>query len=155
MTRPLRRLIALLSAMLPLLSAAGDAFGAHACPHHGAIAMPGHAAAMAEMVMADGGWEAHQAHMAEMAHTAAMAGMDHADHTAPASGGEHDGHETCTCGNVCPISVGPAPIAAAVLFDLPYELPYAAPAAHPDPTGLPSRLTPYLLPFAQAPPQSA
>ncbi len=129
--------------MLLLLSGAGEASGAQGCPHHGVIVMPGHSAAMAEM-MADGAMDAHHAHAAHASHGAA-----------PASGGEHDGHETCTCGGVCPISVGPAPLALAWLVRVPFVLPYAAPAAHPDPTGLPSRLTPYLLPFAQAPPLPA
>lgn len=131
--RPFRRLAALLGAMLVLLSGAGDALGAHACPHHAAIAAPDYAAAA--------GAERHGAH-------APHARM-------PASAPEHDGHDACTCGGVCPVSAGPVPLAARALLHLPFELPYAAPAAHPDPTGLPSRLTPYLLPFAQAPPLPA
>lgn len=122
--------------MLLLLSAAGDAFGAHACPHHAAIAAPGHAAAQG---MEHGAADAHRHHAAPD----------------PADPGEHDGHASCTCGGVCPVSTGPVPLPAPGILNLPLALPYAAPAAHPDPTGLPSRLTPYLLPFAQAPPRSA
>jgi hypothetical protein len=133
--RPFRRLLALLCAMFPLLSGAGDAFGAHACPHHAAIAAPEYATSVSADADRHGGHASHE-------------GM-------PASAPEHDGHDACTCGGVCPVSTGPAPLAAAWLIRVPLVLPYAAPAAHPDPTGLPSRLAPYLLPFAQAPPLPA
>jgi hypothetical protein len=127
--RPLRhRFAALLAAMLFLLSGAGDAFGAHACPHHAAIAAPDYAVQAA----------------------------DHSDHHAsPGQPAGHDGHEACTCAGLCPVGAGPAPLAAPWVVRLPLDLPYAAPAALPDPTGLPSRLAAHLLPFAQAPPQSA
>lgn len=124
--------------MLLLLSGAGDAFGAHACPHHAAIQAPAYAV---------------QAAAAD--HHAAHASHDPTPAPEPEHDDGHDGHEACTCGGVCPVSTGPAPLAPAWLVRVPLVLPYAAPAAHPDPTGLPSRLTPYLLPFAQAPPLPA
>jgi len=137
-----RRLTALLCAMLLLLSAAGDVFGAHPCPHHAAIGAPEHARAMEHgSASGHGTTDAHHGH--------APSGTEQA----PAA--EHDGHASCTCGGVCPISTGPVPPAAPGLVHLPFTLPYAAPAAHPDPTGLPSRLAAHLLPFAQAPPRSA
>jgi hypothetical protein len=133
--RPLRdRLTALLAAVLFLLSGAGDAFGAHACPHHAAIAAPDYAAPAAA---AD-----HHGHGADAPH-------------GPAHSAGHDGHAACTCGGVCPVSGGPAPLAAAVVLPLPLAPTDAAPAAHPDPTGLPARFSAHLLPFAQAPPLSA
>ena len=135
--RSLRRLTALASAALLLLSSAGDAFAAHPCPHHAAIGARGQTAAEA----AHGGGEAHHTHAAS--------------EPAPASTPAHDGHAACTCAGICPVSPGPAPLAAPVLVHLPLALPLAAPAAQPDSTGLPSRLTAHLLPFAQAPPQSA
>lgn len=126
---PRARLSALLAAVLFLLSGAGDAFGAHPCPHHGAIAAPDFA----------------------------VRGADHHGHAAhdPAAPAEHDGHDACTCGGICPVSGGPAPLAAPAIAFLLLAPPAAAPAAHPDPTGLPSRLAAHLLPFAQAPPPSA
>lgn len=125
---------ALLAAVLFLLSGAGDAFGAHPCPHHAAIAAPGYAVSAA----AD-----HHAQAAD----------HHASHGSEAP--EHDGHAACTCGGICPVATGPAPLAAPALVALPLALADAPPAAHPDPTGLPARLLAHLLPFAQAPPLSA
>jgi hypothetical protein len=133
--RPIRRLTALLAAMLLLLSGAGDAFGAHPCPHHAAIGAPEHAAA---------------AHAAEMADSHG----DHGAHgQAPAHPADHDGHSACTCGGICPVSTGPAPLAPALAV-LPLVLVPAAPAAFTAADGLPSRLLPYVLPFAQAPPSA-
>jgi hypothetical protein len=127
--RPLRaRLTALLAAVLFLLSGAGDAFGAHPCPHHTAIAAPQAAA--------------HDGHAAHGAH----------DPAAPAG---HDGHDACTCGGICPVSAGPAPLAAPALVPVPLAVLRAATAAHPNESALPARLLAYLLPFAQAPPLSA
>lgn len=134
--------------MLLLLSGAGDAFGAHACPHHDAIVAPGYASSVADAVDASSSMDAADA-VPHGAHAS------HAGTPAPEHGDGHDGHEACTCGGVCPVSAGPAPLAGRALLHVPLVLPYAAPAAHPDPTGLPSRLTPYLLPFAQAPPLPA
>lgn len=135
MNRPLRhRFAALLAAVLFLLSGAGDAFGAHACPHHAAIAAPDYAVQAADR---------HGAH------------ESHGEPAPPASHEGHDGHEACTCAGLCPVGAGPAPLAAPWVVRLPLDLPHAAPAALPDPTGLPPRLAAHLLPFAQAPPQSA
>lgn len=127
------RLTALLAAVLFLLSGAGDAFGAHPCPHHAAITAPDY---VAQAAAEHGGHAAHGAH-----------GSD-----APA---EHDGHAACTCGGVCPISAGPAPLDAPALVPVPLALLPAAPTAHPDGTALPARLLAHLLPFAQAPPLPA
>lgn len=135
--RPLRqRLTALLAAVLFLLSGAGDAFGAHACPHHAAIGVPAHDGASAQE-----GAAGHHGHVAH-------------DPT-PAAPAEHDGHAACTCGGVCPVSTGVAPLAAPATLHLAILVSTAAPAARPDDAALPSRLLPHLLPFAQAPPPSA
>jgi hypothetical protein len=136
--RPLRhRFAALLAAVLFLLSGAGDAFGAHACPHHAAIAAPDYAVQAADHP------DPHPSHGQP------TPPVSHEEHDA------HDGHEACTCAGLCPVGAGPAPLATPWVVRQPLDLPYAAPAAHPDPTGLPSRLAAHLLPFAQAPPQSA
>jgi hypothetical protein len=135
--RPIRRLTALLAATLLLLSGAGDAFGAHPCPHHAAIGAPGHATAET------GGGLHADAHHAAAAHDAA-----------PADAG-HDGHDACTCGGVCPVSTGPAPLAAPALVALPLLPAVTASAVPTQPAELPSRHLPHLLPFAQAPPRSA
>lgn len=127
---------ALLAAVLFLLSGAGDAFGAHACPHHTAIAAPGFAAPMAAGAAHHGHAAAHEGH-------------------GPAAPGQHDGHSACTCGGVCPISAGPAPLAAPALVPVPLALLPEAPFALPDGTALPARLVAHLLPFAQAPPPLA
>jgi hypothetical protein len=133
--RPLRdRLTALLAAFVLLLSGAGDAFGAHPCPHHAAIAAPDHAVRGADHAAAD----AHHGHAAA------------SESSAPA---EHDGHDACTCGGVCPVSTGPAPLAADLTAD-PLVLAPAAPAARiAEAEALPARFDPHFLPFAQAPPR--
>jgi hypothetical protein len=136
MTRPLRRLTALLVAALSLLSGAGDAFGAHPCPHHGAIGAP----AQGESEADDGAAAAHHGHGA---------------HDAPAAPAEHDGHDACTCGGVCPVGTGVAPLAVPAAVHLAVLVAAAAPAARPDDPALPSRWLPHVLPFAQAPPSSA
>jgi len=135
--RPLRtRLTGLLAATLFLLSGAGDAFGAHPCPHHAAIGAPDHAAESAGHAAA----EAHHGHDARDA--------------APAVPQEHDSHAACTCDGVCPAAAGPAAPAPNV-FRLPLATAAAAPAARPSRAELPSRFVPHFLPFAQAPPPSA
>jgi len=138
--RPLRRLTALLAAMLLLLSGAGDAFGAHPCPHHAAIGAPGHAAPSAEPAEHAAPADAHHGHGAHG--------------QAPAQPADDDGHSACTCGGICPVSTGPAPIAPS-LVPLPFVLAAAAPAAQVAQAELPSRFVPHFLPFAQAPPPSA
>lgn len=131
------RLTALVAAALFLLSGAGDAFGAHACPHHAAIAAPTSVAAAAE-------------------HDAAAAHHGHgAHHPTPAAPAEHDGHDACTCGGVCPVSAGPAPLPASTPGHLPVLATSPSPAARVDDATLPSRLVPHFLPFAQAPPRQA
>lgn len=137
--RPLRhRFAALLAAVLFLLSGAGDAFGAHACPHHAAIGAPDYAVQAADH---------HPDHHASHGESAGPISHDGQD--------GHDGHEACTCAGLCPVGAGPAPLAAPWVIRLPLDPPCAAPSALPDPTGLPPRLAAHLLPFAQAPPQSA
>jgi hypothetical protein len=136
--RPLRdRLTALLAAALFLLSGAGDAFGAHPCPHHAAIAAPASPAAPA----VDAHAEAHHGH------------AEH--HPAPAAPAEHDRHDACTCGGICPVSAGTAPLPESNPGHLPVLALSPAPAARWDDATLPSRLVPHFLPFAQAPPPSA
>lgn len=137
MNRPLRdRLTALLAAFVFLLSGAGDAFGAHPCPHHAAIAAPEWAAPDAHPAAAD----AHHGHAADASHSSAPA--------------EHDGHAACTCGGVCPVSTGPASLAARPAVQLPLVFAPAAPAARSaEAQALPSRFHPHFLPFAQAPPR--
>jgi hypothetical protein len=133
MDHPLRRLTALLAAVLFLLSGAGDAFGAHACPHHAAIGAP-----------AQGGGAVDHAAMAHHGHGV--------DHSAPAAPADHDSHAACTCGGVCPVSAGVAPLAGPATFHLAILVSTAAPAARTENAELPSRLVPHFLPFAQAPP---
>jgi hypothetical protein len=130
--RPLRdRLTALLAAALFLLSGAGDAFGAHPCPHHTAIAAPSAVASSA----ADAAHHAHGQH-----------------HDPPATPAEHDGHDACTCvDGVCPM--GAAPLPASGFGHLPLLARSPAPAARTDDARLPARLLPHFLPFAQAPPR--
>jgi hypothetical protein len=134
---PRTRWTALLAAVLFLLSGAGDAFGAHACPHHTAITAPQSAGQVAGAE--HGGHAAHESH----------------GPAAPADHDGHDGHDACTCGGVCPVSAGPAPLAAPGLVPVPPALLAEAPAALPDGTALPPRLLAHLLPFAQAPPLPA
>jgi hypothetical protein len=136
--RPFRdRLTALLAAALFLLSGAGDAFGAHACPHHAAIAAPASAAAPA----VDAGAAAHHGH------------AEH--HPAPAAPAEHDSHGACTCGGICPVSTGPASLPESNPGHLSVLASLPAPGARRGDATLPSRLVPHFLPFAQAPPPSA
>lgn len=130
---PRTRWTALLAAVLFLLSGAGEAFGAHACPHHTAIAAP-HSAG--QTPAEHGGHGAHQSH-------------------GPAAPADHDGHDACTCGGLCPVSAGPAPLAAPGVVPVPPAVLAEAPAALPDGTALPPRLLAHLLPFAQAPPLPA
>jgi hypothetical protein len=132
------RLAAFLAAAVFLLSGAGDAFGAHPCPHHAAIGAPEHAAAQAHTASAADAHHEHGAH-----------------HAAPDPSAGHDGHAACTCEGVCPVSGGPAPLAAPVLIHLPLLAIAAAPAARTSEAALPSRLVPHFLPFAQAPPRQA
>lgn len=136
---PRQRLTALLAAVLFLLSGAGDAFGAHACPHHAAIAAP---------AAAHAGSAAH--------HGSAAVHHGHAAHSsAPAPPAEHDGHAACTCGGVCPVGAGAAPLPASATGHLAVLVASAAPAAHLADAELPTRLVPHFLPFAQAPPRQA
>jgi hypothetical protein len=124
------RLTALLAAALFLLSGAGDAFGAHPCPHHAAIA--------------------------PAADTPAAAHHGHAEHhPAPDGPAEHGGHDACTCADVCPVGAGATPLPASTFSDLPVFPLSPAPAARMDDATLPARLVPHFLPFAQAPPPSA
>ncbi|HEX2210625.1 MAG TPA: hypothetical protein VHG93_23290 [Longimicrobium sp.] len=138
MNRPPRyRWTALLAAVLFLLSGAGDAFGAHPCPHHAAIAAPAAVTGAAD-------------------HAAPSAHHGHAGHhPAPPAPEEHDGHSACTCGGVCPVSTGPAPLPASPTRHLALLVSSAAPAARREDPALPSRLVPHFLPFAQAPPRQA
>ncbi|HEU4884639.1 MAG TPA: hypothetical protein VFT45_20455, partial [Longimicrobium sp.] len=112
MNRPLRdRLTALLAAALFLLSGAGDAFGAHPCPHHAAIGAPSTVVSPA----VDAPAAAHEGH------------AEH--HSAPAAPAEHDGHDACTCvDGVCPVSAGPAPLPASGFGHLPVLATSPAPA---------------------------
>lgn len=136
------RLTAFLAAALFLLSGAGDAFGAHPCPHHAAIAAPAAFAAPAASA-AD----------ASVAHAPADAHHGHAaDHSAPAGPAEHDEHDACTCADVCPSGAGAAPLPRSRFSDLPVPVTSPAPVARTDDATLPSRLLPHVLPFAQAPP---
>jgi hypothetical protein len=138
--RPLRdRMTALLAAVLFLLSGAGDAFGAHPCPHHAAITAP-HAPAAIAAPAADATDAAHRAH---------------AHHTPPAAPAEHDGHDACTCGGVCPVSAGAVPLPAPGFGHLSLLARSPAPAARADDARLPARRIPHFLPFAQAPPPQA
>jgi hypothetical protein len=137
--RPLRdRLTAFLAAALFLLSGAGDAFGAHPCPHHAAIAAPASAGASAADAPAAGAHHGHAEH-----------------HPAPAAPAEHDGHDACTCGGICPVGTGAAPLPESNPGRLSVLTLTPAPAARPDDATLPSRLVPHFLPFSQAPPPSA
>lgn len=67
---PLRRLAALLCAVLLLLTGAGDVTGAHACPHHAAIGVPG-------------------AGPAAMGHASPSAGAESVDHASMDHGSGH------------------------------------------------------------------
>ncbi|HEX5869061.1 MAG TPA: hypothetical protein VFY65_01525 [Longimicrobium sp.] len=138
MNRTLRdRLTAFLAAALFLLSGAGDAFGAHPCPHHAAIPAPSPAAAT------------------EAGHASADAHHGHGEHhPVPDAPAEHDSHDACTCGGVCPVGAGTVPLPASTLGHLSVLAPAPAPAARPGDATLPSRLVPHFLPFAQAPPPS-
>jgi hypothetical protein len=131
------RLTAFLAAALFLLSGAGDAFGAHPCPHHAAIAAP----AAFTGAVADAPADAHHGHAAH--------------HPAPGAPAEHDGHGACTCADVCPVGAGAAPLPASSSAFLPVLATSPAPAARTGDATLPSRLLPHFLPFAQAPPPQA
>jgi hypothetical protein len=135
-------LTAFLAAALFLLSGAGDAFGAHPCPHHAAIAAPpAFAASAVDASVADAAADAHHGHAAH--------------HPAPAGPAEHDGHGACTCADVCPVGAGAAPLPASRSTYLPVLATTPAAAARTDDATLPSRLLPHFLPFAQAPPPQA
>jgi hypothetical protein len=138
--RPLRdRLTALLAAALFLLSGAGDAFGAHPCSHHAAIEAP--AAFVSSSADAAAAAAAHHAH------------AEH--HTPPAAPAEHDGHDACTCADVCPVGASAAALPPSTPGHLSVLAPSPAPAARTDDATLPARLVPHFLPFAQAPPPQA
>jgi hypothetical protein len=128
-----QRVIAIVMALVFLLSGAGELFAAHVCPQHDPIV-----------------YEAIQG--ATEGHAAAHAHADHHRHDQPASPAESDaGREHCTCLGVCPTSS---------LDGLPSEALQAVevaldwvPVEHAVPADvvLP-RFIPFFLPYSQAPP---
>ena len=127
---PAHRLAALLVTALFFLAWGGEAVGAHSCPHHGGV-VPG-------------------AHEGGPSHTAPAAHEDHAHHPEPghSDAPEHGG---CTCVTGCPSGAGSL-LPPDVALGLQATLTRFAPRAFPPIQSSAPLLTPYLLPYSQAPP---
>ena len=126
-----QRVIAIVMALVFLLTGAGELFAAHVCPQHDPI-----------VYQAIQG--AAESHVADHAH--------HHQPDQPASPAEADGdHEHCTCLGVCPtgspdVLPGEASQVVEVALDwVPVERAVPADAALP-------RFIPFFLPYSQAPP---
>lgn len=155
-SRMQRRIMSLFALVAFSAAMASDAYGLHSCPHHDAL--PGESV---HTVVADADIHTGAAGHSDSAHHA-MAGSahdgaapfhtdhGHADVHAP---GENDDHGVCTCVGACSANPSAAPLErtpvtlAAPLSGTSQILPaYAQPH---------TRTTPYLLPWANAPPVSA
>lgn len=133
------RLTALLALLVFLFGWTGEALGQHACPHHDMV--QGAAAMSAKVAMHHGGGHA-------MHHGAPDASMRGGGAPAPHSAAEHD---ACTCQGTCPSAFADA--APARADATPRVVPAAICAARADePRTLPQLLSPFFLPYGQAPP---
>jgi len=134
-----RRFMSLFALVAFGAAMASDAYGLHSCPHHDAL--PG------ESVHAAGS-------EADIHHAAAEHTVVSDQVRADADGSpEHDGHGVCTCVGTCsanppsvPLESAHVTIAASLSTTSQFVPAYTRPHA---------RTTPYLLPWATAPPVSA
>jgi len=124
------RFVALLAAMVFLLSGAGEAFGLHACPlHDPASAAHGHA-----------GPEGAEA-----------AGTSAHEHHGTSDAPEEAGHGPCTCKGACP-TAGPGAVAVYTTVGFAVRI-VAAPSVVVSSADLAlPGITAFLVPNAQAPP---
>jgi hypothetical protein len=136
MTATSRRSTALALAAAFAFMLAGEAAGAHPCPHHDGL--PGGATAAESAAQAAG---------TEAAHAAGSGAASHRAHHAPTEG---DGaHRACSCVGVCQLGSGAATPAAAAKIADPSAGVLERPTA-PVPAFF--RQADRLLPFAHAPP---